>query len=140
MELTVSSDPYDTRITETGILHDPAGTALLAISELLVACEALPDFDTLQILHIPSPPYRVCWCGLRGCDNLILHTKQWEQSRREQARRMKYFAIDCLRQSKIGRQEGKGRKRIMVRMVRLGVTLPHPYYCPGSVEVEEYEA
>ena len=92
MELTVSSDPYDTRITETGILHDPAGTALLAISELLVACEALPDFDTLQILHIPSPSYRVCWCGLRGCDNLILHTKQWEQSRREQAGRVKDFA------------------------------------------------
>ena len=51
---------------------------------------------------------------------------------------MKDFAIDCLK-SKSGRQEGEGRNRITVRVVRLSSTLPRPDYYPGSVETEEYE-
>ena len=139
-ELTITPDPYDTRTTETGILYDPAGTALSAISELVVACETLPDFDALQILHAPAPPpYPICWCGLRRCDDRLLHAKQWEQSRGEKVRGMKDFAIDCLKTLKSGRHEGDGRKRTMVRVVRLSVTLPHPDYGPGSVEIEKYE-
>ena len=139
-ELTVTPNPYDTRATETGVLHDLAGTALSAISELVAVCEALPDFDTLQILHVPAfPPYPVCWCGLRGCNNRILHEKQWEQSRREQVRGMKDFAIDRLKTLKSGRHKGEGRKRTMVRIVRLSAALPHSDYCPDPVEVEEYE-
>ena len=52
---------------------------------------------------------------------------------------MKDFAIDCLKKSKSGRQEGEGRNRITVRVVRLSSTLPRPDYYPGSVETEEYE-
>ena len=139
-ELTVMPNPYDTRATGVGVLHDPAGRALLALSELVAACKALPDFDTLQILHIPAhPPHPVCWCGRQRCGNRVLHVKQWEQSLREQARGLKDFAIDCLRTSQIKRQEGEGRKRTTIRVVRLSSALPCPddYLC--SVEVEEYE-
>ena len=48
-ELTISANPYDARVTKTGILHNPVRRALLAISELVAACEALPDFD------VPDP-------------------------------------------------------------------------------------
>lgn len=37
-----------------GILLGPAGGAWSEISELVVACEALPDFDTLRILCFPA--------------------------------------------------------------------------------------
>ena len=52
---------------------------------------------------------------------------------------MKDFAIHCLKTLKPGRHKGEGRKRTMVRIVRLSFALPHPEYRPGSVEVEEYE-
>ena len=130
-ELTVLSNPYDTRTTETGVLHDPAGMALSVISELVVACEALPDFNTLQILHVPALAPSPYWYGLRISDNNKLHEELWEQSRMEQARGMKDFAIDCLKTLKSRRHEGEGRKRTVVRMVRVGPILP--------VKVEEYE-
>ena len=69
----------------------------------------------------------------------MLHGDQWERSLRKQAKAMKDFTIDCLKTLKSGRHEGGGRKRTVVRVVRLSVTLPHPDYGPGSVEVEEYE-
>ena len=138
-EVTIFPDPYNARITETGILCDPDRRVLSAMSELVVACNALPDFDTLQILHFSVPPHHpICWCEWERCRNHILHVKQREQSLREQARDMKDFAINCLK-SKTGCREGEGRKRITVRVVRLNSALPRPDYYPGSVEVEEYE-
>ena len=139
-ELTITPNPYDARAAETGVLHDPAGKALPAISETVAACEGLPDFNTLQILHIPAPPpHPVCWCGWQRCGNRMLHGEQWERSLRKQAKAMKDFTIDCLKKSESGRQEREGRKRITVRVVRLNSALPRPDYYPGSVEVEEYE-
>ena len=138
-EVTIFPDPYYARITETGILCDPDRRVLSAMSELVVACKALPDFDTLQILHFSVPPHHpICWCEWERCRNHILHMKQREQSLREQARDMKDFAINCLK-SKTGCREGEGRERITVRVVRLNSTLPRPDYYLGSVEVEEYE-
>ena len=139
-ELTVSPNPYDARVTETGILHALAERALSAISELVVECETLPDFDTLQILYVPAPPpHPVCWCGWQKCGNHTLHVEQWEQSLRKQAKGLKDFAIDCLKTSQIRRHEGEGRKRTTVKVVRLSSALPCPNYYPGSVEVEVYE-
>ena len=54
-------------------------------------------------------------------------------------RGMKDFAIDRLKTLKSGRHKGEGRKRTMVRIVRLSAALPHPDYCPDPVEVEVYE-
>ena len=139
-EITVMPNPYVAIATETGFLHDPTGMELPAISELVVACEALPYFDTLQILHVPaSHPYQLCWCESTRYHDSTLHKKQWEQSRKEQVRRIKDFAIDRLKTLKYGRHEAEGVKRIIVRIVRLSFALPHPDYLPGSVEVEEYE-
>ena len=84
------------------------------ISELVVACEALIYFNTLQILYFP------------------------EQSLREKAKRMKDLAIECLRGSKTGNRQGEERK-IMVRLVMLSPARPGQDCHPGFVEVEEYE-
>ena len=58
---------------------------------------------------------------------------------REHVRGMKDFAIHCLKTLRPGRHKGEGRKRTMVRIVRLSAALPHSDYCPDPVEVEEYE-
>ena len=52
---------------------------------------------------------------------------------------MKDFAIGRLKTLESGRHKAGGMKRIIVRIVRLSFSLPHPDYLPGSVEVEEYE-
>ena len=50
------------------------------LTELVAAFEALPDFDTLQILHVPAPPpHPMYWCGQNRCGNCMLHVEQWEQ-------------------------------------------------------------
>ena len=139
-ELTVTPNPYDTRATETGVLHDPAGTVLSAISELVIACEALPDFDTLQILHVPAPrDDGVRGCGELWCNNRTLHANQWGRLRREQVGGLKDFTIDCLETLKSRRHKGEGRKRTIVRIVRMRYVIGRPDYLPRSVEVEEYE-
>ena len=52
---------------------------------------------------------------------------------------MKDFAIECLKKSKIGHQEGGGRRRIAVRVVRLSPAFSRPSYYPDYVEVDEHE-
>ena len=69
----------------------------------------------------------------------MLHVEQLEQSLREQAKRMKDFAIECLKKSKIGHQEGGGRRRIAVRVVRLSPAFSRSSYYPDYVEVDEHE-
>ena len=100
----------------------------------MTACKGLPDFETLQIVHIPSPtPSLVCNCktGKRGC-----HKPSREQldQTREEVRSLKKWTIECLK-SEVGYREGERRKRTTIRVIRLGPDRPFP----GSVEVEEYE-
>ena len=61
-ELTVISHyQRDTRYAEMGNLLNPAGRAPFAISELVVACKAFPDFGILQIVRIAAVPcYLMC--------------------------------------------------------------------------------
>ena len=128
-ELTVSPHPHDAYITETTILLDPAGTSRSAMSELVIACRALPDFDTLQILYFPTiAPYPICWCGNHGPP-----TEQWDQASREQSEVMKDLAIATLKVPGAECQEGERRKRTTVRLIEL--TQAHP----GYVIVEECE-
>ena len=52
-----------------------------AISELVVACGALPDLDTFQLVRIPivlSPV--MCLCGQWGCRSHMPSSEQWEQA------------------------------------------------------------
>ena len=119
-ELTIFPYPYDFRITEREILHDPAGKALPAISELVFACESLPDFDTIQILCFPTlEPYKILSCERGKCSCSVL----------------------C--KGKAGRQEREGRRRTTVRVIRFSsvasFTCPPSNYPADSVEVEVYE-
>jgi len=106
------------------------------MSELVIACKALPDFKTLQILHFPTtPPHPICWCGHHG-----LSTKQWEQALKEQGEVMKGLAMDSLETPKTECQEGGGRKRTTVRVVKLTrAPYTRPGFHPGYVNIEECE-
>jgi len=105
------------------------------MSELVIACKALPDFETLQILYFPTaPPHPICWCGHHGPSR-----EQWEQALREQGEIIKDLAMDCLKAQKMECQEEEGRKRTTVRVVKLTPATPRGSH-PGYVNVEECEA
>ena len=117
-----------------------------AISELVDACKALPDFDTLQILHFfPDSPPPIWSAGWDKADRLS-STDRWRQALREEMKGAKDWAISCLKVN-TGRQEGDGKKRAILRLIELspGPTLPSPGDHTllkshlGSVKVEEYE-
>ena len=105
------------------------------MSELVIACKALPDFDTLQILYFPTtPPHPICWCGGHGTSR-----EQWKRKLREQAKDMKDLAVVCLQGAETVCQEGEGGKRTTVRVVRLRSGRRRPERHPGSAEVEVCE-
>jgi len=114
-----------------GFLTDPVGSARSAASELVNACKALPDFDTLQITHFPFiAPLPECLCGCRD----VSYTEIQESLVGVKA--VKDSVIDCLR-LKAGCQEGEGRKKITLRIIELGSERGSPF-CLSSVKVEEY--
>ena len=127
-ELTVVSPcPYDAQHARTGVQLNSTGRARSAVSELVIACKALPDFETLQIVRFP-------WCaqGRSGPHGLFL--EQWELALEKQTKDLERQAIDCLKTLRMGFLEGEGR-RIKVRTVKSRSR------CIGqsSVEVEECE-
>ena len=133
-ELTVIAPyPDGAKLTETGILLDPAGRAREAISELVVACKALPDFDTLQIVcyHF-VPPRLACWCGWDECGRHRPSAERWEQALEKQTKYLERRAIECLKKSKMGCQEGKERKRVTLRVTEFSSSR-----CP--VKIGEHE-
>ena len=101
------------------------------MSELVVACKMLPDFDTLQILYFPAEMPSSYWH--RNYD----FSGVWDQVVTDQANEMRNLAIDCLKSPKSGSEGEEGRKRTTVRVIRL--SSDHPHLDLGSVEVEEYE-
>lgn len=121
------------RLTELTIFPYPliSNPMTAGISELVVACRALPDFDTLQILHFPAQPPPTYWSG-----NYVTLNGRWEQSLRHQANCVRDLVIDCLRSPKLGCEEGEGRKRTMVKIVRLSSVRSRPHPDPGFVKVE----
>ena len=111
------------------LLLDQGEKARSAISELVGACKALPDFDTLQTVRFPIiPSYLVCWCGRAECDC------NWKLESKRQTKDLDKWVIDCLKESNMGCREGEG-KRTMLRVIKFGSG--HP--CQTSVAVEEYE-
>jgi hypothetical protein len=110
--------------TETEYLG-PAGSVRSATSELVNACKALPDFDTLQIVYGCQPMY---W--------ELYHSEiPRRQTLREHAGYAKDSAINCLREPETGCRERGGRKKITVRVIEL-VMGNHD---PTSVRVEVCE-
>ena len=123
---------------EIGTLVDPTGGARSAMSELVVACKALPDFDTLQVVHVTAVPmYMMCWCGWVGCGSRMPgSSERQEEVLRGQTESMKYRAMDCLKKSETECQgEERERKKTTLRVFMFGPGCP----CHSSGKVEEYE-
>ena len=129
---------YDVKNAEMGILLDPAGGARTAMSELVVACKALPNFDALQVVRgTIIPPRRACWCGWGGCVSRMNSSEQQERALRKQTEDMKDWAIDCLKKPETECQEGeeRERKKTTLRVFTFGPG--HPCHSSGKVEVYE---
>ena len=136
-ELTVAF-PYlpGAQRGETKILVDPSGRARSAVSELAVACKALPDFDTFQIVYSPLVPTSLgCECGWGGCGSRMDYSEQQEQTLRMQTKDLEVWAIECLKKPGTGCREGEERKGITLRVFRFSPG--HP--CHGSARIEEHE-
>ena len=136
-ELTIIyADPLDSHRTPgAGIISGPAASAHSTVSDLITVCKTLPYFDTLQIVHLPSPtPNLICDCkkGMRGC-----HKPSREQldQTKEEVKALKKWAVECLKKSEAGRQEGEGKLKTTLRVIELGPDRPFP----GSVEVKAHE-
>lgn len=141
-ELTIIyPHPDDADVTESGPLLDPLGGARSATSELIQACKALPDFDTLQILHFPTvAPLPICGCGRMRSGSLGPPMDQRRQALREEVKCLKDWAMECLRNPETGREEGAGRKKIALRTIELSSDRPRaPKFHLASVKVEECE-
>jgi len=101
--------PVDPEDIAKGFPPCPVEKPRSAISELIDACKALPDFGTLQIVHLAldKPPPR-CWCGRTGCGRLGPYTEERKWELREEMEGMKDWAIECLKRPKTG----EGRKEM----------------------------
>ena len=106
------------------------------MSKLVVAYEALPDFDALRIPYFLPPLHLVYWYRRERGGNHIHHVEQREHPLMERARGTGQFTIECFKKSKMGCHEAEGRKKITVRVIRLSSALSRPDYYPGPVEVE----
>lgn len=161
--------PHNSPGTEIDIPLETVRTARSALLELVNACKALPNFDTLQIVHfsLTTPP-PISRCG--GCDGPGPYTEQEKQTLRDQVQGVKDLAVDCLRKPEKGDGRKKavpkkkqvrgtrcrtvdcpkpktGRKEIKLRVIELSsvLSLPSPRagiplrFNLGSVKVEEYD-
>ena len=104
--------------------------------DLVNACKALPDFDTLQIVYFilgtPSSRYADAWTmSLSPLGRL-------ERELRERLKGVRDLAIDCLKKQKTGCKEGEGRKTTL-RVIELIPCFSIPEFHLDSVVVEEYE-
>ena len=135
-ELTVAFPrSYRGQVMEGGILPDPAERAHSAMSELVLACKALPDFDTLQIVRtLIVPPDLVCWCGRRDCSRHGPSEEQWEHTLEKRAKDLEEWAVVCLKKPRTGCQEGE-RRRTTLRIIKFG-----PSHWSAKVEAQVLES
>ena len=107
-----------------------------AVLDLVGACRALPDFDTLQIARFPIvSSRRTCLClWYESCTCDRYPTTEWEEAFEKQMKDLGGWTVDCLK-LKTGCQEGEGRGRTAFRVIKFSSDRP----CQSSVEVEEYE-
>ena len=108
-------------------MFDPAESVHSTVLSLVVACKVLPDFDTLQIVHFP---YR----GRQEVSGYQGYSRERPKRSTDELERLKDWAISCLK-SETGSQEGEGKKRKKLRVIKLSPDRP----LLGSVEVEVYE-
>ena len=134
IELTVISPyPRCIQLDEAEVPLDPTRKSVhSAISELVVACKALPDFNTFQIVRIPTvTPHLRGWNGWLKYDDHMPPKKQLVRALRGQTEDLSEWAMDHLKKSGPAHLEGKGRERTTLRVINLS---------PGnrSEWIEEY--
>jgi len=123
------------RLTELTVMYPhPDGAKSKAVPsemlELVNACKALPDFDTIQIVHfLPGTGDRLEAIGIPSAAPL-------NRTLREEVKGMRDSVADCLNKLETGRQKG-GRRKITLRVIELNPDHPRPHL--GPVEVEECE-
>lgn len=108
---------FQARGEEMDFLPGQAERARSAIFELVGACNALADFDTLQIVHFPIiPPPRICLCMWPACDCYALSSKEWEERTErltggleKKMKDLEEWAMKCLKEPRTGCREGEGR-------------------------------
>lgn len=135
-----------TRLTELTLMHPhphvtpgvETGTVHSATLELVNACRALPDFDTLQIVHVLLGE-SVLLCG--GMRVTLTPTDQREQALREQVKVVRDLALESLKKAKARCWEGR---KVMLRVIELSPHFPlvgHHLGAAhlGSVRVEGFE-
>ena len=126
----------DPLVSEAGLPLDVVETTRSAALKLVNACKALPDFNTIQIVHIgggPRPPAVGGYEQMR--DGGLPPVEQRWQALRDRVKDVKDVAMDCLKEC----QEGEGRKRITLRVIELGRFRPPGKHRPGSMRVERVE-
>ena len=95
------------------------------MSELIVACKALPDFDTLQIVHFPLVPTSlVCRCRWGGCGSRMHFSEQRQQTLGEQMKDLEDWAIECLKKPEARCREGEEGEGITLRVLRFSPGQP----------------
>lgn len=131
-ELTIIyPHPDDTQFEAVETRLDMVGTACSAMRELVNACKALPDFNTVQIVHfLPGAADRLEAIGLPS-------RELTSQALREEVKGMKDSAIDCLNGPEKRCQKGEKGKKITLRVIELSTD--HPRHHLGSVKAVEYE-
>ena len=118
---------------EGKFLSDQAERACYAISDLMDACKALPDFDTFQIARFPIiPPRIICQCRWPYTNCYCFPPERSERALEKNMRSLDEWAIDCLKWPRNG--EAGGRKRTTFRTIRFGSSFPSR----SSVEIYEY--
>ena len=135
--------PGDAQVSEGGILIYPAESARTATLEIVNACRALPDFDTLQIVHFPLVTFLpLCGCGRMRLNNPGPSMGQRKKALRKEVQGVKDLAMDCLREPEVGCQEKEKeveRRKTVVRIIELRSNRPRPKYHLASMKVDEYE-
>jgi len=104
---------------------------------MIDACKVLPDFDTLQIVHLGiTEPFLSIWCGETRCSVLVPYQEERKRALREQMKGAKDWAVECLEKTRTGCQEGEARKTITLRIIELSQDHLWPHL--GPVKVDEY--
>ena len=135
-ELSVISPYTRATIEETDMEArvDPDGRAHPAMLKLTVACKALQDFNTLQIVRLPMElPRPRCDCDW-DCETLHLSSttrERWEELLERHVKDLGEWTIECLEKARPECLEGEERRRITLRTVEFSNHYP--------VKVKEYE-
>ena len=120
-----------------GFSFNPAKSAHSVTPELISACMALPNFETLQIVHFPVgtlPIYEYMGRWRMG-------VTMEEQKRRltNEVNDLRDYVRSRFMEAKAGCQDGAGRKETTLRVIELSPHCPDPGFRMSSVEIEEYD-